>query len=153
MPVCSPKPHSFDQLAKVLATGVSRRDAFKYVGAGVLGSMLVSVGVREAEAKGIKCTPGGSCTGQVQCTPGPPEIYCGCTHKIKANGQLAKKGFCWTNQFCANIITCTTSADCVSLGKNWKCADSCCGGGYCLPKCGSVPPCCSAQGSGTTARG
>ena len=151
MPICSPKANSFDKMATALTSVLSRRDAFKYVGAGVLGSMLVSVGVREAEAAG--CIPGGSCSGQVECTKKPEQIYCGCTHKIRKNGQISPKGFCWQNQFCSNIQPCTTTLDCVPLGKNYKCADSCCGGGFCLPKCGSVPPCCSTQGSGATARG
>ena len=151
MPICSPQPHSFDRMAKALTSRVSRRDAFKYVGAGVLGTMLVSVGARKAEA--VKCIPGGSCTGQVECTKKPEQIYCGCTHKIKKNGQISVKGFCWQNQFCVDVIPCSSFADCATLGKNYKCVDSCCGGGFCFPKCGSVPPCCSTQGTGKTGRG
>jgi hypothetical protein len=150
MPICRPQPHVFDKMAKALTSGVSRRDAFKYVGAGVLGTLLVSVGVREAEA--VKCIAGGSCSGQVECTKKPGQIYCGCTHMIKNNGQMSPKGYCWQNQFCSGLTPCTSSADCVPLGKSYKCADSCCGGGFCLPKCGSVPPCCSTQGGSAKAR-
>jgi hypothetical protein len=149
MAICNPQPHQFDKMAKALTSAVSRRDAFKYVGAGVLGSMLVSVGV--AEAKKPKCLPGNSCSNQTVCTPSGNGGQCGCTHKTSGSGKQTP--FCWQNQFCANIQACSTNKDCKPLGKNWKCADSCCGGGFCLPKCGSVPPCCSTQGAGATARG
>jgi hypothetical protein len=149
MPICNPQPHQFDKMAKALTSAVSRRDAFKYVGAGVLGSMLVSVGV--AEAARIRCQPNTSCTNQTICTPSGNGGQCGCTHKTSARGVV--RPFCWQNQFCSGLTACATSRDCKPLGRNWKCADSCCGGGFCLPKCGSVPPCCSTQSSGATARG
>jgi hypothetical protein len=74
--------HSFDELAKGLASGiVSRRQALKLVGGALLGGLLVSIpGVAQAHHKPGHGTPpgqggtppgqGGTPPGQVACPPG-----------------------------------------------------------------------------------
>ncbi len=66
----------FDELAKAIARGQSRRTALKRLAGGVLGGALVLVGVREASAQdadpaGKKCRrEGHPCEGNQVCCPG-----------------------------------------------------------------------------------
>ena len=133
---CTPGIHSFDKMARALATGISRRDAFKYVGAGVLGTMLVSLGARQAEAS--RCTPnvcpGNSC-----------KTDCFCQPTVKG------RAFCNTSQFCSTVTSCTTNGQCKDLhGKGWKCVENCCANSPgCLPRCG-LPGVTAAVGGATS---
>ncbi len=165
MSVCSPErlEHSFDRMSKALANGISRRDALKWVGAGVLGTMVSAVGVRNAEAWASRCTPNpppdGTCGNQVVCGPPQPGFSgCRCTPKVRANGSLSARGFCWQDQFCSNVVPCLGSKFCkTNVGLNYKCVATCCASpevpGHCFPKCETVPPCCSAQVAGATGAG
>jgi len=145
----------FDKMTKSLATGVTRRDAFKYVGAGVLGTMLANLGVSKAEA--ARCSGAlacGSCP-PTDCTPPDNGGQCLCLRKFK-DGVCASelKAKCVQNALCSTLISCTrTGRDCKKvLGQNWKCTDGACCGvvGVCTALCGTVPPCCSAQGGGAS---
>jgi len=131
----------FDHISKVLSSDVSRRTAFKFVGISVLGAMLSTIGVKEADANAqqracrdagdAKCTENG-CHGTAS------GLGCGCVPKVK-NGVETGKGMCHQAQSCAGLTACTSSGQCkAALGRNWKCANSCCTGSFCLPKCGTV---------------
>ena len=156
MPCTLPNTGSrFDKVAKALATGVSRRDAFKFVGAGVLGAMLASVGVRNAEAARVRCQTGtcGQCPPITGCqghdTSGD---QCICLQKYNVNkgGCLgADRAKCVQNAFCNTLVLCDKTRTCrTQLGDNWKCTDGACCNviGVCTALCATVPPCCSAQG-------
>ena len=121
----------FDQVSKVLASDIPRRDALKWIGSASLGIILSTLGVREAEAA---CSPAGACA-PVSCGG-----TCYCSSTIRSGGPTGR-GFCWENQFCSSLIACTSSLECVkTLGIKYRCNETCCGPGHCLPKCGSVPP-------------
>jgi hypothetical protein len=129
----------FDQISKVLSSNVSRRTAFKFVGASVLGAMLSTIGVKQAEAVGQRaCRDAGdpACT-ETTCH-GTADSSCGCIPKVR-NGVPTGKGMCHQGIPCAGITACNTHRDCrLALGANWKCSSSCCGVGFCHPKCGTV---------------
>lgn len=142
--------HRFDKVAKALATGVSRRDAFKYVGAGVLAAMLANVGVREAEAARCQAGSCGACPPIIGCQGhNSSDDQCVCLTKVKAGACLnALRAKCIQNASCAGLIACSKGSVCKGIGLNWKCIDGACCGilGLCGALCGTVPPCCSAQG-------
>jgi len=143
--------HRFDKVAKVLATGVSRRDAFKYVGAGVLAAMLANVGVRQAEAARCQSGTCGACPPIIGCQGHNSETdQCLCLTKVKAGVCLNPlRAKCIQNAVCADLTTCTKSRACrTQFGDNFRCTDGACCGviGVCTALCGTVPPCCSAQG-------
>ena len=161
MPCTLPNTGSrFDKVAKALATGVSRRDAFKYVGAGVLGAMLANLGVRGAEAARIRCQTDtcGACPPIVGCNGhNSSGDQCICLQKVKAGVCLgANRAKCVQNALCGGapplpppLVGCDKTRVCRNaLGDNWKCTDgACCGRiGVCTALCGTVPPCCTANG-------
>jgi hypothetical protein len=47
--------HQFDELAKALAEGVSRREALRRIGPGVVGAVLASLGMGRAWAQSPQC--------------------------------------------------------------------------------------------------
>ena len=127
----------FDQISKVLSSDVSRRTAFKFVGASVLGAMLSTIGVKQAEAANLCKLAGDPACTENGCHAG--RTGCGCVPKVK-NGVETGIGFCHQSQSCAGLLACTSSGQCkAALGRGWKCANSCCpNGSFCLPKCGLV---------------
>jgi hypothetical protein len=148
---------TFDKMAKALASTISRRDAFKYVSAGALATMLAGVGVREAEA--AKCTGSQACgtCPPTDCTPNGNGGQCFCLRKFKQGVcQSDLKAKCIQNASCSGLISCTKGKECrTQLGANWKCTDGACCGvvGVCTALCGTVPPCCTSQQSGGTLAG
>jgi hypothetical protein len=142
----------FEKLAKDMA-GMSRRDALRRVGGGLAGAMLAAFGIGTARAwqegggednpcetdcdffwggpngnrpKWGQCmnscgkcraSGGGTCFSATLCENGPN--FCFCTDTVEGGA-----GFCASDQFCVNLPTCKTSADCPS---GWVCsADTCC---------------------------
>ena len=133
--------HQFDLMSKALSSDLSRRQALKWVTAGVLGTMMSAVGVRKASAvpctAGVACEPIGGCKGSATCY---------CTHKTK-NGIARPKTFCWENQFCVDTPTCNNSRFCKdNVGLNYRCVETCCGPGNCFPKCGTATPISTSGG-------
>lgn len=145
----------FDQISKVLSSDISRRTAFKFVGVSVLGAMLSTIGVKQAEANPQQraCRDAGdpACT-ENGCHGTATGQGCGCVPKVNNAGPTGK-GMCHQGQSCAGLTSCTTSGQCkIALGRNWKCANSCCAGGsFCLPKCGTAAG--APAGSGKTSLG
>lgn len=126
--------HLFDQMTKALTSVRSRRDTLKWIGAGTVGTLLMTLGVREAEA--APCTAGPRCSGQLAC----PGVDCHCTHCVF--NTPTPRSFCWQNQFCSTTPPCTNSLTCIfTKGFNYRCVETCCTGlAHCFPKCGTVPP-------------
>jgi hypothetical protein len=123
----------FDQLSKIVASGLPRREVFKYVGAATIGAMLASMGVRKAEAANVcKGCPG--CPNGVSCKTAPNGTLCYCFQKAK-NPAKCK---CLGDFFCPGVA-CTSNKDCkTQLGQGAKCiATSCCGVQSCAPACGN----------------
>ena len=126
----------FDSLARVVASGVSRRQVFQYMGVTALGAALTTVGIRRAEAHDRFCSDGcPACPGGVTCRQASNGTSCYCFQLAK-NASVCK---CKGNFFCGDTPTCNTNDDCVAvLGKGSKCLSaSCCGTfRHCAPKCG-----------------
>jgi hypothetical protein len=139
---CTPVT-KFDGFTQMLASGVTRRDAMKWVGASALGAMLATVGVKQAEAAN-KCAGTESCVGS-QCKDCPSGLGCYCFQKV--NKPKAK---CLQNQYCAQIPTCSTNKDCPS-GQKCICSANGCSVSVCLPKCTSCPTSGSGGGGKTAA--
>jgi len=144
----------FDDLAKGLANGtISRRQALKWAGAGIVGTVLASTGFPEkAEAltrrerrrcreKGGVPLEEGKCNCAFQCETGvhlddfncqsDPECYCFET--------TAGRGFCGyagSDPKCADFEPCRTTDDCSA--SNAKCIKTtCCDQGICVRPCSS----------------
>jgi hypothetical protein len=138
---CTPET-KFDGFTQMLASGLSRRDAMKWVGASALGAMLTTVGLKQAEAAN-------PCTGTQSCI-GAPCHNCssglGCFCFQKSNKPKAK---CYQNAYCSSLQTCTKNSDCTS-GK-CICAANGCGVSVCVQKCTSCPTGASGGGGKTAA--
>jgi hypothetical protein len=51
------KPHLFDEIARLLASSMPRRQAFRVVAGMLAGGALTVLGAREAHAAGCTCPP------------------------------------------------------------------------------------------------
>jgi hypothetical protein len=140
---------SFDELARALAeNSISRRQALKWAGYGVLGAALSSIGFaataealtrrqrRGCRRKGGTPLERGNCHCAFNCFSSDPErfhcqddpnCYCGETRE--------HRGFCANlNLVCFSLPTCSSSSQCPS---GYKCmVDTCCGEPTCFPACG-----------------
>jgi hypothetical protein len=138
----------FDRLTKIAASGVSRREVFKYAGAAVFGAALSTVGVRKAHAD--RFCPDGcpGCPAGVSCRQHANGTLCYCFQKAR-NPVECK---CLGDFACAGALPCNTNAECkAALGRGAKCiATSCCGVKSCAPKCGQGV---AATSSGAKASG
>jgi hypothetical protein len=146
---CTEERNKFDELTKMMASGVTRRDTLKWVGATALGAMLSVVGIRQAEALAGGCQNKGVCGTYTPCDGAPDISTCACGTRAKG-----VKGWCFQNTSCSGLIPCTKNSDCRPGGKAVKCVvNSCCGsGGVCLAKC-SAPLNGVTRGGGRTATG
>ena len=147
MATCSQNTeHVIDKASKALSVGVTRRDAMKWVGAGVLGTMLTAVGVRRAEAGKFSCTSFGSACD----TPSTGQCICGAKLKNPS------KGLCCDNFFCSTPANhnCDPATGGTPCAKPYKCihVTGCSGTFVCQTKCNKVP-CCTAQSTGGTNAG
>jgi len=140
---CTPET-KFDSFTKMLASGVSRRDAMKWVGAATLGAMLTTAGVKQAEAG-----PNKVCKGQTNCI-GTPCNNCssglGCFCFVLNTKPKSK---CLQNAYCASISSCSKNKDC--NGGKCICPANGCGQSVCLNKCTSCPT--GVSGASGTAAG
>jgi len=145
---CTGQENRFDELAKMMASGIPRRDALKWVGATTLGAMLAFAGIKQAEALAGGCQGKAECGTYVPCDGAPDIGTCACGTRAKGT-----KGWCFQNQGCSGLVPCTKNADCRPGGKAIKCVvNTCCGsGGVCLPKCSA--PTNGVTLSGKTATG
>jgi hypothetical protein len=123
---------AFDDLAKALATGASRRTVLKTFGVGLVGTLASALLPHSAEAQvppvspcSVQCEPnnkGFTCTRnsnkEFRC--GPTSGQCTCFETIE-NGKACGQRQC----FCESLIgPCTSSAQC---GPGFFCAKrSCC---------------------------
>jgi len=124
----------FDRLTRVAASGVSRREVFKYVGATVLASALTTVGARKAHADKFCADGCPGCPNGVSCRQANNGTLCYCFQLAKNPAHCKCLG-----DFGCPGSTCSTNRDCKAiLGKGAKCiATSCCGVKSCAPKCGN----------------
>ena len=131
---CTPET-KFDGFTQMLASGVTRRDALKWVGAAALGAMLTTVGSKQAEAAGpCKGSPDG-CIGTVPCNGCSSGLGCFCGAKI---GKTKTKK-CFVNEYCTSLVACTSNKDCKSLGRKCLCAANGCSESVCVAPCTSCP--------------
>jgi hypothetical protein len=136
----------FDELASGLASGtISRRQALKWAGFGVLGTALSSLGFADtAEAiRPRKCrrrlggTPldRGECDCAFNCATSDFSRFvcendpeCGCGETTEGRGVCAR-----INIVCQGLPQCSSSGECPS---GHKCIlDTCCGPRICFPLC------------------
>jgi hypothetical protein len=126
-----------DRFSQIVASAPSRRDVLKWTSATIMGSVLVSLGIKEAEASGgcrrVNCE---ACHAEDQCLDG--RAGCSCIPRFRAG--VARKCFCHDIVSCAGLVSCGNHRDCLDkVGAGWRCSISCCnptGPGLCHPKCG-----------------
>jgi hypothetical protein len=153
-----PEAPYLDELARGLAEGaISRRQALKWAGFGVLGAALSTLGFADtAEAinpgkcvRRFEGTPleRGECNCGVMCPGDDPP--CGGDPGCVCLQEPSGRGFCGKHSDCTP--RCRTSRDCP---KGSRCAvNTCCGKPICLPKCSSPPEAASTEGGGRTSSG
>jgi hypothetical protein len=150
--------HQFDELAKAMAEGVSRREALRRLGSGVAAATLAALGLGNAwgqsrrrgrgggaTPQGIICPPGEvPCAGGSECCPACPNGEDLCGSKCCTAAQVCCPGssgspvctFLGTNTNCGGCNNvCPTGTSCVSR----QCV--CDGSGQ--PPCNGV--CCPAD--------
>src|SRR5438046_840669 len=86
----------FDELSKALANGLSRREALRRLGGGLLGAALAALGLDEAKAAPIPCAE--ACSQHFP--PGP--VWAACRREAcqKCNGEITRVCFGQTNAIC-----------------------------------------------------
>ena len=139
----------FDALSKALASGVSRREVLRGVGAGLTGALLASVGVKKASAAPSNCSV---LCGKTAFTSGPAHASClqacrqcgGNTSRICQtptgfvccpSGQVCSPA---TNQ-CVAECTCESFTPCGTGGSDCLCVQTTEGTSAC------IVPFCSGQ--------
>jgi hypothetical protein len=125
------KEHSFDELARGLASGtISRGRALKLVGSSILGAGFLAFIPGVAEARVPKCSSGGGTGCSTSCKN--TSKNCNCIRTTE--GTRACVYACCSNR------GCTSSSDCRSREVCMK--DTCCGGvrGVCVTLCKESRP-------------
>jgi hypothetical protein len=167
--------HRFDDLAKALAGGVSRREVLRRLGGGLAGALLASLGIGRAwsQSSGFSCddfcTKQGltgsalsTCRRQCRACVGEGGTVCsasssgGVTCCAQPNPACCGTGCCTSPKACCNDICCETGTRCCG-GKCCPDTDDCLNGEICCPPgfacggaicCGSRAPICCPGGSG-----
>ena len=94
----------FDELAKVLAEGGSRRQALRLVGAGLIGGALATLGIGTASAQTAPpLTP--ECRRCINQYYGQCLVYC--THTSSDPSTCAQTCFTASREFCTVLGECT----------------------------------------------
>jgi len=145
--------HQFDEMAKDLANGMSRRQAIRRVGAGLAGAMLASLGLAKAWSKDDDDDEPETCEDYcrkvVGINPSHEKQFGKCVSNCEQcidHGGIA----CGQDNCCVGTEVCTSDLDGICeipnpcVGQNGAClSDSdCCAGLSCLPGgyCGSLGP-------------
>lgn len=129
--------HRFDDLAKSLARGATRREAFRLLGVGLGAGLLSFLGIGGGVAHAGMCDPSlPDCDGNTNCFCLP---------------QRRGGNFCSCSASCAELPRCRSTRQCPT---GWKCARTCSmqRGKVCNPPCNSGPPCVTTAGAGGGAR-
>lgn len=133
--------HLTDDIARVLASPMPRRKAFKLFGGALAGGILASMGVKPAHAS-ESCGFFAHCTSsQKCCTTGflpfcaPASATCCGFGSCSSGGTCCGSGISAT---CANGGTCCGSQVCTS-------GDTCCGAGTFHATCAKGGSCCGSQ--------
>lgn len=61
--------HLFDEIARILASPMPRRQAFRLLGGALVGGIVGALGIKQAAAQGASCGNGTCASGQ-KCCPG-----------------------------------------------------------------------------------
>jgi hypothetical protein len=137
----------FDDLAKGLAAGtISRRQALKWVGAGILGAVLATAGFNEpAEAltrrrcrdKGGVPLEEGNCSCAFQCGADLDRFNCKSDSKCYCLEKASGGGFCGyggNDPQCGDFERCDSNRDCSD--SDARCiTTTCCDTGICVRPC------------------
>jgi hypothetical protein len=143
----------FDEVAKGIAENtISRRQAVKWAGYGVLGAALSSMGFAEtAEAltrrqrrrcrrKGGTPLERGECNCAFKCGPLEATFACESNPNCSCAQTIEGRGFCADFSGRCPAETCSSSSECPS---GWKCiVNTCCpvGPNVCAPSCPPSTP-------------
>ena len=135
-----------DDISRITASSISRREAFKLVGGAVGGALLASLGLGRA-SRGLGVPAGGAQAPEfIKCPSG--EFRCGatcckngltcCNGKCCASGQTCCGTTCCDRRQCCREICCTSGERCID-GRCCPSAQACFG--RCCP---SGQTCCNA---------
>jgi hypothetical protein len=119
----------FDEFARALAGGTSRRQALVRLIGGIGGALLASLaGERSAEARSVQLhSRHGRCTDDTQCTGGQTccnRVCCDSNLCFSVNGTGGAAQVCVPPSRCSGDRQCPRGATC--------CGGVCCPGGFCL---------------------
>src|SRR5438128_1094188 len=109
--------HMFDEVARILASPMPRRQAFRLLGGALVGGIVAALGVERASGRPPACSPpcgaGKQCCGNT-CRPST-ETCCGNTS-------------CRSDQQCCGGSTCRPSTEtcCGTTGLSCKSTTPCC---------------------------
>jgi hypothetical protein len=130
------------------ATGISRRNALKRIGAGAAVAWttpaIMSMSTAASAGSPSPCVPGtGPCGKGAPCDVhadcGPPGSGCACFFLTDGTQ------FCSAGEYgCNGTLLCETNDDCPC---GWACVSSCCPQSECRPPCGQPNPAGAGTGS------
>ena len=102
----------FDEMARILARQMPRRQAFRLLGGALAAGIVGAFGTRSASAQ--TCSP--ACPGGQKCCPGGPRTFCAptantcCGNKSCAAGLACCEGSCCKAGQTCTRGRCTASA-------------------------------------------
>lgn len=142
----------FDQLAKTLGTGATRRTVLKTIGAGLGGALLGMLGSRGARAvDAISCTIHADCdvlggAGDGRCVSGVCQICIAATAPCTGADLCCDGGAQCVGGFCTIGESCITTGGPCGVSVAGAPAVECCDGLTCIDEV-CTPPCSGAGGA------
>jgi hypothetical protein len=137
--------HHFDEMAKALAGGLSRRQALRKVGGSLAGALLASMGLGKAWGATAKnCAD--YCKNHVGISPGNGNAYgqcvSNCSNCLLGGGHpCGASGCCTGGDMCNQHMVCVSPCD--PVGDFCSEDSDCCSGGCCRASDGSADSTCA----------
>jgi hypothetical protein len=98
----------FDEAARILASQMPRRKAFKLLGGALVGGIVAALGTQRAMAATPECTDNGQSS--CKCTKTPGGSGPSCAANYHCCGFRTPKPVCCSGAKCCNITTGTCDA-------------------------------------------
>src|SRR5438067_2457671 len=97
--------HFFDEAARILASQMPRRRAFKLVGSALVGGIVAALGMKRAVAANCGSA---TCTGTQVCCPGTTSPFCAAAGSVCCGNKACASGLA-----CCNGTCCRAGQGCV----------------------------------------